>query len=309
MYVYGENAAGTKQYYLFNGHGDVVQLTGLNGIVTKRYDYDAFGNEKAPDVNDTNVFRYCGEYFDKETGTIYLRARYYDPTIGRFVTEDSYWGKDSDPLSLNLYTFAHNNPILYIDPSGFKIELSSNATDEQKQEYNRAIAYLKTSEDGKALIEKLVNSEEVFTISFDTEATAGSKYIPVVKTISWAYLGGLVMSDGTSVMSPAMSLAHEMGHGAQDLDGELDGKTRSQGEAANLKKYETSIAKQLGEPTRSSYNSVKVKRRMNNSIHFITTYSYGLGFYINPNNWGKSNKYTVQHNRYPIIGTSIRSAE
>ena len=116
--LYAENATGTKQYYLFNGHGDVVQLTGANGIVTKNYDYDAFGNEKAPDANDTNVFRYCGEYFDKETGTIYLRARYYDPTIGRFISEDSVWGKDNDPLSLNLYTYCGNDPIDNIDPSG-----------------------------------------------------------------------------------------------------------------------------------------------------------------------------------------------
>lgn len=123
--LYSENATGTKQYYLFNGHGDVVQLTGADGILTKRYDYDAFGNEKNPDASDTNVFRYCGEYFDKETGTIYLRARYYDPEIGRFITEDSYLGKDNDPLSLNLYTYCHNDGVNYIDPSGHAFILSN----------------------------------------------------------------------------------------------------------------------------------------------------------------------------------------
>lgn len=82
------------------------------------YEYDAFGVEKNPDPNDTNLFRYCGEYFDKETGTIYLRARYYDPSIGRFITEDSYWGKDNDPLSLNLYTYCYSDPINNIDPTG-----------------------------------------------------------------------------------------------------------------------------------------------------------------------------------------------
>lgn len=111
--------AGTVKYYLFNGHGDVVQLTNSSGNVIKTYDYDAFGNEKNPDTTDTNPFRYCGEYFDKETGTYYLRARYYNPLIGRFITEDSYWGKEKDPLSLNLYTYCGNNPVIYIDPSGF----------------------------------------------------------------------------------------------------------------------------------------------------------------------------------------------
>ncbi|OPX41877.1 tRNA(Glu)-specific nuclease WapA precursor [Ruminiclostridium hungatei] len=117
--IYSEDGTGAnRRFFLYNGHGDVVQLTDASGSSVKSYDYDAFGNEKNPDANDTNVFRYCGEYFDKETGTIYLRARYYDPMIGRFITEDSYWGKDSDPLSLNLYTYCRNNPIMFIDPSG-----------------------------------------------------------------------------------------------------------------------------------------------------------------------------------------------
>lgn len=82
------------------------------------YTYDAFGVEKNVDENDTNAFRYCGEYFDAETGTIYLRERYYNPTTGRFISRDSFAGRRSDPLSLNLYTYCRNNPIIYVDPSG-----------------------------------------------------------------------------------------------------------------------------------------------------------------------------------------------
>jgi RHS repeat-associated protein len=115
--IYAETGA-NRRYYLFNGHGDVVQLTGSDGSVTKIYEYDTFGNEKNIDATDTNVFRYCSEYFDKETGTIYLRARYYDAGIGRFTSEDSVWGNDSDSLSLNLYTYCLNNSVNLIDPSG-----------------------------------------------------------------------------------------------------------------------------------------------------------------------------------------------
>ena len=68
--------------------------------------------------SDTNPFCYCGEYYDKETGTVYLRARSYDPSIGRFISRDSFAGKIEDPLSLNLYTYCHNNPIIGTDPSG-----------------------------------------------------------------------------------------------------------------------------------------------------------------------------------------------
>ena len=79
---------GTTEYYLYNAHGDVVQRTDSSGAVTKVYTYDAFGVEKDPDSADPNPFRYCGEYFDRETGAYYLRARYYSPETGRFTQED-----------------------------------------------------------------------------------------------------------------------------------------------------------------------------------------------------------------------------
>lgn len=99
----------------------MVNLTDSTGAITKSYTYDAFGVEKNIDDTDTNAFRYCGEYYDSESGTIYLRARYYDPSTGRFISRDSYAGKNSDPLSLNLYTYCHNNPIYFYDQTGHSI--------------------------------------------------------------------------------------------------------------------------------------------------------------------------------------------
>ena len=139
-------------YYLFNAHGDVVQLTDELGIVTKSYSYSAFGVETDPDPNDTNPFRYCAEYFDLSSGTYYIRARYYDPTTSRWLSPDSHWNPTNmiygdepvkwnereanprDPLGLNtyaylpnmaaimqsgnLYVYCGNNPVMYVDPSG-----------------------------------------------------------------------------------------------------------------------------------------------------------------------------------------------
>ena len=105
-------------YYTQNAHGDVVNLTDNNGAVTKTYQYDAFGVEKNIDDTDTNAFRYCGEYYDKETATIYLRARYYSPSTGRFISRDSFAGSNNDPLSLNLYTYCHNNLVSGTDSTG-----------------------------------------------------------------------------------------------------------------------------------------------------------------------------------------------
>lgn len=77
-----------ESFCTYNVNGDVAQLTNDNSDITKQYSYDKFGVEQNKDANDTNTFRYCGEYFDGETESIYLRARYYSPVSGRFITED-----------------------------------------------------------------------------------------------------------------------------------------------------------------------------------------------------------------------------
>ena len=127
-YNYRNGNKSEYTYYTQNAHGDVVNLTDSTGAVVKSYTYDAFGVEKNIDDSDTNAFRYCGEYYDAETGTVYLRARYYDPEIGRFISRDSFAGKNEDPLSLNLYTYCENNPILYLDESGNWPKLSQILT-------------------------------------------------------------------------------------------------------------------------------------------------------------------------------------
>ena len=117
--VYADKGDGTeKQYYVKNPHGDVVQLTDKNGNISKIYEYDSFGNEEEPEKKADNPFRYCGEDFDKETDSIYLRARYYQPELGHFLTRDTYTGEEDDPLSLHLYAYCWNDGVNRIDPMG-----------------------------------------------------------------------------------------------------------------------------------------------------------------------------------------------
>ena len=117
--VFSDKGNGTKrQYYVTDPHGNVVQLTDGNGKVTKTYEYDSFGNEVKPEEKDDNPFRYCGEYYDKETGEVYLRARYYQPGKGRFLTRDTYTGEEDEPESLHLYAYCGNDGVNAWDPSG-----------------------------------------------------------------------------------------------------------------------------------------------------------------------------------------------
>lgn len=107
-------------YYTVDGHGDIVQLTDSNGStqdagnhIYASYTYDAWGNilSQTGTVASLNSYRYAGYRYDEATSLYYLTARYYDPSVGRFLSVDPE-STTSD------YTYAGNNPLSYIDPNG-----------------------------------------------------------------------------------------------------------------------------------------------------------------------------------------------
>ncbi|EPY14888.1 Rhs family protein [Paenibacillus alvei A6-6i-x] len=106
------------QYYVSNGHGYITEIRDAQGNVLNRYTYDIWGNPLVQEERVPNIFRYSGEYWDAATNLQYLRARWYDPSVGRLINEDTYEGELGNPLTLNLYTYVQNNPLKYIDPSG-----------------------------------------------------------------------------------------------------------------------------------------------------------------------------------------------
>jgi RHS repeat-associated protein len=120
-YVYGlarisqtQVASGTTSYYGYDGHGDVRFLMDATGKVTDTYDYDAFGNVVGSTGTTANVYRYQGEALDAETGLYYLRARYYDPVAGRFLSVDPMADQGEHP-----YTYAGADPVNGAhDPTG-----------------------------------------------------------------------------------------------------------------------------------------------------------------------------------------------
>jgi len=116
-----KDGGGNEYYYINNAHGDVEALADPSGAVVNRYRYDAFGNILEAWERVHNRFKYAGEQYDEITGQYYLRARFYNPVIGRFTQEDVYRGD-----GLNLYTYVQNNPVKYIDPSGYSCESKSD---------------------------------------------------------------------------------------------------------------------------------------------------------------------------------------
>jgi RHS repeat-associated protein len=93
-------------------------LTSAAGAITDTYEDDAFGNLIAHSGTTPNAYLYRGERYDADLGLYYLRARWYNPVTGRFMTRDPYQGSIYDPASLHRYNYARANPANFIDPSG-----------------------------------------------------------------------------------------------------------------------------------------------------------------------------------------------
>ena len=118
---------GATYYYLFDRLGNVVGLVDGAGNLAVTYRYDPWGNVIATGGSNptlANPFRFVGREWDAESGLYYLRARYYDPAAGRFISRDPVAGRGISPRSFNPYLYALNNPTNLADRTGdFVVEV------------------------------------------------------------------------------------------------------------------------------------------------------------------------------------------
>lgn len=100
------------------GHlGTSLGAVDAKGVLVDSVDHDAYGVLRSVGgLSHTHL--YTGEYWDTDSQLLYLRARWYDAPLGRFISADPYQGNASDPRSLNRYLFAHGDPVHNTDPSG-----------------------------------------------------------------------------------------------------------------------------------------------------------------------------------------------
>jgi len=113
-----QSRGGTDSFYIFDALGSTRQLASSAGSVTDSYLYDSLGDGLLTTGATLNWFRYIGRigyYFDNDLAKYSARARIFDPSTGRFISRDPF---DSPLASTQLYAYADNNPLRYVDPTG-----------------------------------------------------------------------------------------------------------------------------------------------------------------------------------------------
>jgi len=122
-------------FYAYDGLGSVRLLADATGAMTDTVDYDAWGNAVNVTGSTPNVYLYRGEQYDSDLGLYYLRARYFNPLTGRFLTTDPGKGSIQIPQTLHKYLYVGGNPVRFVDPTGY------DAADEQAELSNISISF------------------------------------------------------------------------------------------------------------------------------------------------------------------------
>ena len=214
--------AKTYYHYVSDEQGSITHVLSEDAEILNHYSYDAFGNiiEKKEKVE--NRFCYNGEMLDPVTQQYYLRARFYNPVIGRFTQEDTYYGD-----GLNLYQYCQANPVGYVDPSGHNCGTTQsryNSDEEQHPKANAAGGYTSATEKGNSK-----SGTSSTTAGFDDWLGKGA-------TDNKVYFG---MKDGTAqytgitkqTKNARLNQHNNAGKGFDDLDIQYEGLTRNQARA------------------------------------------------------------------------------
>jgi RHS repeat-associated protein len=262
-------------YFLQQNHeGSVTHLTDASGNVIEKYRYDAFGVPTIYDANwtvrsstsyDNRFFftgrEYAATYRSTSTGLTFYeyRARAYNPTLGRFMSEDP---KLFDAGDYNLFRYCHNDPIDLTDPMG--LELDTSRLD--AQQWNTTRAYLMQSPTYRNIITRAEGlPQKIVIVPNDKHQDLVAKRDPT--TVYWDPHSALRTSDGGR-QSPALGLGHEIDHAARretdrkgyDRDRFSRDKEYGNREERRATQNESRAAKELGEDARSGHSADKGDR-------------------------------------------------
>ena len=169
VYVYGneriqkDKYTGLKNYYIYNGRGSVTSNLSSQGRLTASYRYTPYGElSYGQNHSYANAYTFNGENYHPMTNTQYLRTRVYQTKTGRFLTQDTYLGDITNPITTNRYIYCIDNPLNYKDPSGY----DSYVIYDEKEFSNQAKAEKK-----RLIKEHGYSNDEVIMLPLKTDAT------------------------------------------------------------------------------------------------------------------------------------------
>jgi len=215
---------GVTSFYNADGLGSITSLSNSAGTLAQTYSLDSFGKLTASAGSVTNPFLYTAREFDTETNLYFYRARYYDPTVGRFVSQDEI-GNDDDA---DLYRYVRNNAPNLRDPTGLYklVGFPPGLQARMKTAIRLAIITIITKNcggcagaDGPKIVGALAKATFVYKPDL---STCGATYHGANRRIEV----GLFAFDSGRCCDLASTLAHEADHyGANATDNDQPGST------------------------------------------------------------------------------------
>jgi len=198
-------STGALQYYHADGLGSIVKITDGAGAITLSHQYDAWGNLEL--AADQPGYAFTGREWDPETGLYYYRARYYDPKVGRFISEDpiGFFG------GVNFYSYAGGGPTNFRDPFGLTITVTGYVSSDQATVVSLINTLATTTEFGRQSLAPLIaDPNRNLTVTLG----ARTRYDPVTDTVYFNpnALIPLETGDGWQFGAPITNLAHELSH-------------------------------------------------------------------------------------------------
>ena len=235
--------------------GSTLAITDVAGNALPEYTYEPFGATTATNPGVANPFQFTGRANEELFGLYYYRARYYQPGLARFVSEDPIGLRGG----LNAYRYATNNPLTFSDPLGLKVDIN-----QLTPELRDALERVKQTRRGRILYEALERSPNTYTFrpwraaidGPDHPAFFDPKTFEIVIDPDLSHYRPVQTSQGPMPQNLERIIGHEMGHAATRAPDppqtpNIPGITREPG--ANVILNENPIAVELGQLPRIVY--------------------------------------------------------
>lgn len=211
-------------FYHYDYRGSVVAVTNIDCTVTDKIKYDSYGSVAERTGTTEIIFGYNGKYgvLSDPNGLLYMRSRYYNPELKRFMNADVLDGSIADSTTLNLYAYVNGNPISFVDPFGFCGRDSQNTTTNSD-----SMRYANYRLGGMELAPQFGPYDNDFP--YDPEAVATLEdYINWYKWNGFSCVSGLPVWLKQLLKDPAAQIAPELyeQYGSQ-LDSDLSDATKA----------------------------------------------------------------------------------